>query len=115
MNFTLIKLLYICTYPLQEVEQGGSPIKTVLGSLAIAGDPLNIGGVRSLDFEDQRLQGTFFVKIEMTRIKNRDIEIIFPKCKKTRSEKRYFREKSNSARKKLEAQKPSKIEDVPFR
>jgi len=54
----------------QEVEQGGSPIKTVLGSLAIAGDPLNIGGVR---------------------------------------------EKSNSARKKLEAQKPSKIEDVPFR
>ena len=115
MNFTLITLLNICTYPLQEVEQGGSPIKTVLGSLAIAGDPLNIGGVRSLDFEDQRLQGTFFVKIEMTRIKNRDIEIIFPKCKKTRSETRYFREKSNSARKKLEAQKPSKIEDVPFR
>ena len=30
----------------QEVEQGGSPIKTVLGSLAISSDPLNIGGVR---------------------------------------------------------------------
>ena len=45
----------------------------------------------------------------MTRIKNLDIEITFPKYKS------YFREKSNSARKKLEAQKPSKIEDVPFR
>ena len=33
------------------MEQGGSPIKTVLGSLAIAGDPLNIGGVRFLDFD----------------------------------------------------------------
>ena len=35
------------------MEQGGSPIKTVLGSLAIAGDSLNIGGVRSLHFEDE--------------------------------------------------------------
>ena len=34
------------------MEQGGSPIKTVLGSLAIAGDPLNIGGVRSQEFQD---------------------------------------------------------------
>ena len=40
------------------MEQGGSPIKTVLGSLAIAGDPLNIGGVRSQEFRDLISKGS---------------------------------------------------------
>ena len=40
--FSLILLFH----SFQEVEQGGSPIKTVLGSLAIVNDPLSVGGVR---------------------------------------------------------------------